>query len=249
MRRESAAINEISAALSKAQGAFQNPEKDRENPHFRSKYATLSAFLDATRKGLADNGLSVTQTTSVIPLPPGWGLITTLRHASGQWIEMVAPLYSMGKGPQVIGSELTYMRRYCRAAILDVAADEDDDAEASKEAAKASPAAQRAQRNASDRKAVDKALEGPAVKFRVILGGDTPELVQDNAAAWVATWKRAAEKAGKEGKAESLRDLANANAPVFAELKAAGLTDAVAEVSALIRAALEPAPPATGSAE
>ena len=31
---ESSAINELATALSKAQGAFSNPEKDRRNEHF-----------------------------------------------------------------------------------------------------------------------------------------------------------------------------------------------------------------------
>ena len=54
---ESAAINELATALSKAQGAFSNPEKDRRNPHFGSCYATLGAVIEATRKALAANGL------------------------------------------------------------------------------------------------------------------------------------------------------------------------------------------------
>lgn len=59
---ESALINELAAALAKAQGALSNPAKDRENPDFGSRYATLGAVIEATRGPLADNGLSLTQT-------------------------------------------------------------------------------------------------------------------------------------------------------------------------------------------
>ena len=59
---ESAAVNELAAALARAQGAFSNPAKDRDNPYFGSRYTTLGAVIEATRGPLADNGLSLTQT-------------------------------------------------------------------------------------------------------------------------------------------------------------------------------------------
>ena len=42
---ESPAINELAAALAKAQGAFSNPGRDRENPYFGSRYTTLGAVV------------------------------------------------------------------------------------------------------------------------------------------------------------------------------------------------------------
>ena len=35
---ESPAVNELAAALARAQGAFSNPAKDRDNPYFGSRY-------------------------------------------------------------------------------------------------------------------------------------------------------------------------------------------------------------------
>ena len=140
---ESPAINELAAALAKAQGAFSNPAKDRDNPFFGSRYATLGAVIEATRGPLAGNGLSLTQT-----IGGGHGgraplLRTRLLHASGQWLASEVPLFAAGKGSQAFGSELTYMRRYAVCALLNIApAEGDDDGNAAQAATSASPARQ-----------------------------------------------------------------------------------------------------------
>jgi len=129
---ESQAINELATALAKAQGAFSNPEKDRRNPHFGNCYATLGAVIEATRKALAENGLSLTQTVG--GRPPC--LRSRLLHSSGQWLASEMPLFMAGKGSQVFGSELTYMRRYAVCALLNIApAEGDDDGNAARAAA------------------------------------------------------------------------------------------------------------------
>jgi len=120
---ESAAINELATALAKTQGAFSNPEKDRRNPHFGNCYATLGAVIEATRKALAENGLSLTQTVG--GRPPS--LRSRLLHSSGQWLASEVPLFTAGRGSQVFGSELTYMRRYAVCALLNIAPAEGDD--------------------------------------------------------------------------------------------------------------------------
>ncbi len=131
---ESQAINELATALAKAQGAFSNPEKDRRNPHFGNCYATLGAVIEATRKALAENGLSLTQTVG--GRPPC--LRSRLLHSSGQWLASEMPLFMAGKGSQVFGSELTYMRRYAVCALLNIApAEGDDDGNAARAAASA----------------------------------------------------------------------------------------------------------------
>lgn len=123
---QSDAINELSAALAKAQGAMKAATFNRVNPHFRNRYADLSAVLDAIRKPMADNSLSLTQTTEI--REGGFALVTTLRHSSGQWIASEYPLPQAAR-PQELGSALTYARRYSLSAIACVASEEDDDAE------------------------------------------------------------------------------------------------------------------------
>lgn len=118
---------DLSASLSKAQAQMKAAAFNKVNPHFKNKYADLASVLDAIRKPLAENGLSVTQTTEI--REGGFVLVTTLRHASGQWIGSEYPL-PMGAKPQELGSALTYARRYSLSAIACIAADDDDDAEA-----------------------------------------------------------------------------------------------------------------------
>jgi hypothetical protein len=117
---------DLATALAKAQATMKAAAMDKMNPHFKNKYASLAAVIDAIRKPLADNGLCYTQTTEV--REGGFVLVTTLHHASGQWIAGEYPL-PVGVKPQELGSALTYARRYCLSAIACIAADEDDDAE------------------------------------------------------------------------------------------------------------------------
>lgn len=125
-------INDLSAALAKAQGAMKTASFNRTNPHFKSKYADLASVLEAIREPLASNGLSITQTTQL--RDAGLVLVTALRHASGQWIESEYPLPATVR-PQELGSALTYARRYSLSAITCIAADDDDDGNAAEAAA------------------------------------------------------------------------------------------------------------------
>jgi hypothetical protein len=126
---QSEQTNELAAALALAQSSMKAAAFNKVNPHFKNKYADLAAVLDAIRLPLAANKLSLTQTTEV--REGGFVLVTTMRHASGQWIASEYPL-PMGATPQQLGSALTYARRYSLSAIACIAADEDDDAEATR---------------------------------------------------------------------------------------------------------------------
>ena len=55
-------INELAAALAKAQGEMRPALKDAENPYFKSNYADLASCWDAVRVPLAKNGLAIVQT-------------------------------------------------------------------------------------------------------------------------------------------------------------------------------------------
>lgn len=120
-------INELAAALSKAQACFEAAKKDRANPFFKSKYADLASVLDATREALAKNNLSFSQ----IPVKENGELLlqTIIMHSSGQWISGAYPILTAKMDAQGLGSGITYARRYALQAMLGVAA-EDDDGEA-----------------------------------------------------------------------------------------------------------------------
>ncbi len=129
MPMESDQIADLAAALAKAQGLMGPAIINKQNPHFKNRYADLAAVMEAVRKPLSDNGLSVTQTTE---LRDGMLILrTTLRHASGQWLASDYPL-PLGAKPQELGSAMTYGRRYELSALVGVAADEDDDGEATR---------------------------------------------------------------------------------------------------------------------
>lgn len=118
-------VNEIAAALAKAQAVLEGAKKDTANPFFKSKYADLASVWGACRSALPPNGLSVVQTTS--PSEKDEVVVTTrLMHSSGQWIEGVLAMPVSKHDAQGFGSALTYARRYGLAAIVGVAPEDDD---------------------------------------------------------------------------------------------------------------------------
>jgi hypothetical protein len=136
---QSEAINDLAAALAKAQAEMTHASKDAKNPHLKSKYADLSAVIDAARPHLAKNGLSVVQVTDPGELDTVV-LMTQLSHASGQWVRGWYPVKPVKNDPQGFGSALTYARRYSYAAIVGVAASgEDDDGNAASGGSPAAP--------------------------------------------------------------------------------------------------------------
>ena len=120
-------LNELAAALAKAQAKIEGAKKDSANPFFKSHYADLASVWDACRKQLTDNGLSVTQ----MPYTDGptIGVQTVLMHASGQWMESTVSANAKDLSPQAVGSVITYLRRYALSAVAGVP-QVDDDAEA-----------------------------------------------------------------------------------------------------------------------
>lgn len=123
-------IKELATALAKAQKAIKSASKDATNPFFKTKYADLSSVWEAAREPLTSNGLSVVQTTE--PMEGGFLLVTRLFHESGQWIQSALPILPPKFDMQVLGSAMTYARRYSLAAIAGIAPGDDDDGEATK---------------------------------------------------------------------------------------------------------------------
>jgi hypothetical protein len=128
--KKSESIKELAAALSKAQGAFDHAKKDVINAFFKSKYADLANCIDAAKKPLLENGLSVTQ---IIDVSESGGMVleTMLMHISGEWISGSYPIAPLKGDPQAYGSCIQYARRYAFSAITGIAADDDDGNDAS----------------------------------------------------------------------------------------------------------------------
>jgi hypothetical protein len=123
-------LNELAEALAMAQGEIRDAARDAENRHLKNSYADLTSIWNACRQPLSSHGLSVVQ----MPLPSEDGkvaLSTMLLHKSGQWIRsvMTLPLGNAAglSATQVVGSALTYARRYALSAVAGVAPAGDDD--------------------------------------------------------------------------------------------------------------------------
>jgi hypothetical protein len=128
---QSEAINELAAALAKAQGSFTAIKKDKtarvrmkSGGEYQYSYADLASVLEAVRKPLADNGLACVQAINLTD--NGLILQTRILHSSGQWIGSTYPLPA-GGAAQEMGSAQTYARRYALCALVGIVAEDDDD--------------------------------------------------------------------------------------------------------------------------
>ena len=117
-------INEIAAALAKAQGAMDNASKDRSNPAFKSKYADLASVRDATSGPLSANGIAVLQAAATTA--DGVTVETRFVHTSGQWLACTIGAVPKAYDPQSVGSAITYLRRYGLMSMAGIAPEDDD---------------------------------------------------------------------------------------------------------------------------
>jgi len=125
----SSEINELAAALAKAQSQIKIADLNKSNPYFKSSYADLQSIVSASRPALTANGLSITQ--QIIDDNEGSWLITTLWHTSGQWVQSKRRIVPAKNDIQTISSHTTYLKRICYASLIGVVSgDEDDDGEA-----------------------------------------------------------------------------------------------------------------------
>lgn len=129
-------MQKIAGALVKAQRAFGPALKTASNPHFKSRYADLSACVEAVIDGLNSNGIALIQRTHEC----GDGVVveTVFVHESGEVFEAGKLHVPASKqDPQGYGSALTYARRYSLMAACGIAPEDDDGNAASKPAPKA----------------------------------------------------------------------------------------------------------------
>lgn len=122
----------LAAALARVQAELPTLERDREvtvtqksGATYSYSYVTLAKLSEVVLPLLAKHGLAFTAL-------PGTGsdgkmaLRYFLLHESGESLTGEFPISGEG-GIQMIGGRITYARRYCLAAIVGVAADEDDE--------------------------------------------------------------------------------------------------------------------------
>lgn len=123
---------QLAKALAAAQGEFVNPDRNRtvsvrmkSGGQYTFDYATFDNILATTRPILAKNGLAVIQGVSskdhVVTVT------TKLIHESGEWAEDEISGRADDGSLQSLGSACTYLKRYSYTALLNIAAEEDDD--------------------------------------------------------------------------------------------------------------------------
>lgn len=118
-------MKEIATALVKAQKAFGPALKSSTNPHFKSRYADLSACVEAVIEGLNGAGIALVQRTSEDTT--GVTVETVFIHESGEMLECGKLHVPAAKhDPQGYGSALTYARRYSLMAACGIAPEDDD---------------------------------------------------------------------------------------------------------------------------
>lgn len=132
----------IAKAFIKAKKDFAPALKTSTNPHFKSRYADLSACLEAVDDSFLANGIVMYQET--FEDNTGVTVETVLLHETGETIrggKLHVP--ASKQDPQGYGSALTYVRRYSLMATCGIAQEDDDGQAASKpkaEPIKPSPA-------------------------------------------------------------------------------------------------------------
>ena len=155
--KKSEQLNELFAALSKAQGEICNAKKDSVNPFFKSKYADLAEVLNVSKEALASNDLCVTQMPSYCVETGVVTVTTIIGHSSGQWVESEMDAVAEKMDAQTLGKLITYLRRYSYSAVVGIAQEDDDGNEAAKKA---------------PQKATQKATQKPPVKRRPMMSID-----------------------------------------------------------------------------
>lgn len=122
----------LAGALARVQAELPKLERDRtvtvqqkNGDTYSYSYVTLANLSDAILPLLAKHGLSF----AAMPGAGADGKMCVryqLLHESGEVLTGEFPISGEG-GIQMIGGRITYARRYCLAALVGVAADEDDE--------------------------------------------------------------------------------------------------------------------------
>ncbi len=135
-------IPDLAAAYVAAWGKMSNVQKDANNPHFGSDYATLEAVLNLIRPIFASEGLAVFQGPGKM-VGDKVVVSTMLLHKSGQSLSIETDAPIGGKSTaQAMGAVVTYIRRYALMAIAGIAPTDDDGNEASTPAPARKPKAE-----------------------------------------------------------------------------------------------------------
>jgi len=115
----------IHERMARAFAEIESAPKDRENQHFRSKYADLSSVVSVIKPALVANELYFVQRTAVDR--EGVIVTTTVYDAAGASVELGELFVPANRNDaQGFGSALTYARRYALMTAFGVCPEDDD---------------------------------------------------------------------------------------------------------------------------
>lgn len=131
-------MKNLASALVKAQAEMTGAKKDSANPFFKSKYADLSAVMEAIRPALSAHGLGFVQ---VCHDADNQAIVeTVIIHESGETYSCGKTSVPVSKGDaQGYGSAITYARRYSLQTAFGVPSVDDDGNGAAAAAPKGKP--------------------------------------------------------------------------------------------------------------
>lgn len=118
--------SKLAAALVKFQADLPDIGLDSENPHFKSKFASLPNITKIVLPKLAALGLTFTAGGAYVE--GQYGLLAHIVHESGERESGFFPI--VATDPQKLGAATTYARRYMLASLTGIVADADDDGNA-----------------------------------------------------------------------------------------------------------------------
>lgn len=128
---------QLFAALAAAQGEFEPIVKNRSVSidikneqrqkigQYTFRYADLEEITAKTRPALSKHGLATVQLIN--PSGGGTSLFTRLLHSSGAELVSEIPLPANKGDIKAYGATISYLRRYAKSSLLDIAADDDLD--------------------------------------------------------------------------------------------------------------------------
>lgn len=120
-------INKLYEALAKAQSTFKTPKKDKK-AHY-GLYASIGSINEAVRESMTSNGLSIIQ--PIVYIEGRTYVKTIITHSSGASVESILSLPEItNKGANyfhLLGSAISYLRRYALQSILGISADDVED--------------------------------------------------------------------------------------------------------------------------
>jgi hypothetical protein len=119
-------VSKIAAALLASQREIEGVSKNADNPHFKHRFADLTAVIEATIPVLNKHGIAVIQLPTQ-PVHEGeLALTTMLLHESGESISGTAYVPLAKNDPQAYGSAMTYARRYSLGSAVGLKFIDDD---------------------------------------------------------------------------------------------------------------------------